>query len=132
RLRVFRRRVRAVEEVRAGQDGHDAFLDAVVEAARLAALRIELHGAGEVFRSHRATEGLARDAGEDLLGAGPLLADRLRVAGEDLFAAGRVAHAAGIVGAADGHVADARTTADALDQEAHAVHRIEAVQGLDL
>src|SRR5690606_29397278 len=42
------------------------------------------------------------------------------------------AHAARVEGATDGHVADARPAADPLDQEAHAVHRIEAVQRLDL
>ncbi len=91
--RGFRRRDRAIEEIRAREHRRHHLLDARIEAAARAAGFVERHQALDVVLRHGPAERAPRESLGDALGAGSLLVGGLGLADEQFRAAQRARHA---------------------------------------
>ena len=93
-------RIGLAHEQEAGrhQDGLDRGADAVFEAAIGLAHGIDLHQRADIGLGHRAAIGVARQGGDNLVGAGGVRQLGRRMADEDLAAAGGVAGALDVEG----------------------------------
>src|SRR3569833_2070261 len=95
-LRVCRWHLDAIQELRTGQDGRERLLDAAFEAMLFPPRLVEALGTCVSGITHRTPIRAPREARDDLLRAGLLLAVFLLIAGVDLRATGGLADTARI------------------------------------
>src|SRR6185312_9049851 len=129
-LRPRWRRVVAVKKLRADQDGHQAFLNARIEPAALAALGVERERALQILARDRSPKGLFGDARKNLARARKLFRRTVRIAYEDALAAGRLADTFRHQRPLDLDVLDARTRRVAVHVVGHAGDGDEQMQDL--